>query len=169
MSFCHACGEALVQGWAFCEGCGAALPVAEAVVVTASTAGTTRLTASVVTDSGVDPMEDLIETSIQPSALDEDTELVVDTEPTAALEVGGNVESGTVNEAETVQLPSARRRRVSRKKVLMGLGVTVTLVALIVTSLHILGTHHRLNRTRRRARRHEDRALRYRRRTRSHE
>jgi len=174
MSFCHECGEALVQGWAYCQGCGAKLPEP---VMEAASAGPTRrqpLTAEPVTpDTEPDSTPDIeppamadgvlapadasstpegpiapadIETLLgfewtNTLAMPED-DVVLDATPAAIDSIDAAADPAEAPTKEAA--PERNRRRVA----LVATGVVAILALLAVTTLHIVGTHDRLNRTR---------------------
>lgn len=150
MSFCPKCGEALVLGWAYCQGCGAstaasalpspvgAQPASHETQLAAAAVGPTPVADEwpASSSSSPEPVADPAGSEDDaPSAGDTLTDDAAETSVLPGL-VAGAVES-------TPEQSQGRRRQV-----LIALGAVCALAALVVTTLHILGTHDRLNRTR---------------------
>lgn len=156
MSFCHKCGEALVMGWAYCQGCGAATgadatsPTDVAAQPLVSTAAGAPVPAADMTLTGGD---DAWHPEWMDQASSEDTSLH-STLVTATLTHEGTAVDGAATSTIVASVtaatdhgpPAAGSSR--RRKLLIRGGASLALVALVVTALNIVGTHDRLAKTR---------------------
>src|SRR5688572_17444945 len=148
MSFCHDCGEALVQGWAFCQGCGSALTVPEPAIAGAQRRTQPPIASAQSTNETVDgPAEPAEPSATEPAAIaDQPSEDPSPIEEMLGTEWGGELSTNVVKDPSPA--PVTSKTRLSRRQVLTVLAAFAAFAVFAVTTLHIIGTHDRLNRTR---------------------
>jgi hypothetical protein len=152
MSFCHECGETLVEGWSFCQWCGSAVgrsqPQRELITVGGPPRRARQLVAAPDSPGSIEapavmagpPAPDRrVAMSDQPTAAITTIEEMLGSEWTSEL-------TSVIPPADVPPTPAKPGR--SPRLAIVALAAFAAFAVLSITASHIVGTHDRLNRTR---------------------